>query len=144
MFIAIGDVYRTHIFNIILIKKCSNTVTLPMNDQRRDLEDTDEIRQITETLEHLEITSRRLRERRNTLIQQKERRRSARIQTARRASKRELKIGDLVEVKDNYKGRKGIKGRIAEFHGAQVRLEPIDGSAGFRKFKENVRLIIEE
>ena len=144
MFIAIGEVYRTHIFNIILIKKCNNTVTLPMNDQRRDLEDTDEIRQITETLEHLEITSRRLRQRRNALIEQKERRRSARLQAARKASKRELKLGDLVEVKDNYKGRRGIRGRITEFHGAQIRIEPTDGSVGFRKYKENVKLIIEE
>ena len=45
-----------------------------MNDQRKDLEDTDEIREITETLEQLEITVSKLKERRNSLIERKERR----------------------------------------------------------------------
>ena len=111
-----------------------------MNDQRKDLEDTDEIREITETLEQLEITVSKLKERRNSLIERKERRKSARIRASKANAKRGFKLGDIVEVQDNYKGRRGIVGKITSFHGGQVYVQPIDGSTGFRKYKENVKL----
>ena len=110
-----------------------------MNDQRKDLEDTDKIREITETLEQLEITASKLRERRDSLIERKEKRRSARIRASRASVKRSFKLGDIVEVKDNYKGRQGIVGKIPSFHGGQVYIQPVNGSVGFRKYKENIK-----
>ena len=114
-----------------------------MNDGDRDIEEADKVEDLTKTLKQLEITVSRLKERRNILVQRRNKRTSGRDSTRRAGNKRELQIGDLVEVKDNYKGRKGVIGRTASLHGGQVRLETIDGSAGFRKFKENVRLIEE-
>ena len=111
-----------------------------MNRNKND-DERNEIQEITETLEQLQITIDRLNQRRDTLIQRNTKNKTTKTRTNN--SKQDFKVGDLVEVKDNYKGRKGIRGRISSIHGTQVRLEPTDGRPGFRKYKENIQLIEE-
>ena len=108
----------------------------------------DEIEQITNTIDNINITLGSLEARRETLLVKRAARRSNRVRRSASARgsetyqvEHDFRIGDIVEVKDNYKGRRGIQGRITEIHGAQVRLVPLNGSAGFRKFKENIKLI---
>ena len=88
---------------------------------------TDEIDQLTQTIAELEITTNRLKQRQESLIK---RRTSTRVKKrSAKAGQYQYKVGNIVEVKDNYKGRRGIRGRVAELHGAQLRLEPLDGLA---------------
>lgn len=108
----------------------------------------EEIDQLTNTIDNINITLGSLKTRRETLLAKRANRASNRVRRSSRARSSDTsqieydyRVGDVVEVKDNYKGRKGIHGRITEIHGAQVRLEPLDGRAGFRKFKENIKLI---
>ena len=99
----------------------------------------DELHQLTETLESLQLTVNKLTTRRNELIRRNTRRASTASKKPRKRN--EFYVGDLVQVKDNYKGRKGIKGVITEVYIAQVLLAPIDGSTSFRKYKENIKLL---
>ena len=99
----------------------------------------DKLYQLIETLESLNLAVDTITRRRNKLISRNTRRGSASLHKPRR--KNRFKVGDLVQVKDNYRGRKGIKGIITKVHPAQVFLAPIDGITGFRKYKENVKLL---
>ena len=104
-------------------------------------DDIDELHQLTETLESLNLAADRITRRRNELIRRNTRRGQA---SSRKPRKRnEYRVGDLVQVKDNYKGRKNIKGIITEVYPAQVFLAPIDGTTEFRKYKENIKLLKE-
>ena len=102
-----------------------------------DQADIDKLQELTQTLESLEITKKRLTERRNSIIV----RASRRTKAETRKSKRDIRVGDIVIVKDNYKGRQGIKGIVTEVYTTQLLLAPLDGSTSFRKYKENVRRI---
>ena len=118
-----------------------------MESEREIENDEREINELTQTLSELNILTTTLTRRRQSLLN-RSRRRNARIrrsiEEANALRNRSFAIGDLVEVLDNYKGRRGIRGRVTEIHGAQVRIQPIDGRPGFRKFKENVRHIAED
>ena len=101
-------------------------------------EDLDELYEITQTLESLEITTKRLTARRDKILEKA--RDKSKDNEKPRKGRRDLRVGDLVQVLDNYKGRRGIKGLVTEVYTAQVLVAPIDGSVPFRKFKENVKL----
>ena len=104
-------------------------------------DDIDKLQQLTETLESLNLAANRITQRRNELIRRTTRRGNHSSRKPRK--KNEYKVGDLVQVKDNYKGRKDIKGIVTEVYPAQVFIAPINGTTGFRKFKENIKLLKE-
>ena len=104
-------------------------------------DDIGEIQQLAETLESLNLKINYVTQRRNELIK----RNTCRGQTSsyKPRKRNEYKVGDLVQVKDNYKGRKNIKGIVTDAYLEQVFLELISGTCGFRKYKENIRLLKE-
>ena len=110
-----------------------------------DQEDIDKLHQLTETLQSLNLATAAVTRRRNELIRRNSNRNNKRSGKALRKQRRknEFRVGDLVEVKDKYKGRQGIKGIVTEVYMAQVFLAPIDGTTGFRKYKENIKLLEE-
>lgn len=56
-------------------------------------------------------------------------------------STEELVIGDRVEVRNNYKGRRGIQGVVTGITPTQAYVEPDNGGETFRSHKSNLRLI---
>ena len=57
------------------------------------------------------------------------------------AKRREFKIGDRVEIIDNYKGNKGKIGKVKAITGQQVVLTIEEEDLQVRKWKENVRRV---
>ena len=59
----------------------------------------------------------------------------------RSLSTEEPVIGDRVEVRNNYKGRRGIQGVVTRITPTQAYVEPDNGGEEFRCNKSNLRLI---
>ena len=57
------------------------------------------------------------------------------------AKRREFRIGDRVEIIDNYKGNKGKIGKVKAITGQQVVLTIEEEDLQVRKWKENVRRV---
>jgi dsDNA-specific endonuclease/ATPase MutS2 len=54
---------------------------------------------------------------------------------------KQLKIGDRVEVRNNYRGRRGTKGVITKITPSQAYIKPDNGNKTFRSYKQNLRRI---
>ncbi len=63
------------------------------------------------------------------------------VPAVRPAKRREFRIGNRVEVIDNYKGNKGKIGKIKAITGQQVVLTVEGEDLQIRKWKENVRRV---
>ena len=66
---------------------------------------------------------------------------SRKVPAVRPAKRREFRIGDRVEIIDNYKGNKGKIGKIEAITGQQVVLTIEAEGLQVRKWKENVRRV---
>ena len=54
---------------------------------------------------------------------------------------RNIRIGDKVEVKNTYKGQKGVRGTVIKLTSTKAWVKPIDEGANFRKYKLNLKLL---
>jgi hypothetical protein len=96
-----------------------------------------EVTELIEELDRLQIQITRVNER----LRQLENKTHIKEKTNPINTSDTLRVGDIVEVTNRYKGRLGVRGTIVRVTSAQVVIRESDNGETFRKYKANVKRV---
>jgi septation ring formation regulator EzrA len=96
-----------------------------------------EVIRLTRELERLQIEISKV----NNRLRQLEDATQVKRRISQMSMENTIRIGDIVEVTNRYKGRLGVRGKVIKVTSAQVLIEANDNGETFRKYKANVRII---